>query len=75
MENENPITCGKCPVMHGGMTSASMAYGLVAQGPELRPVYPPIEQRSKTNPLGAGFDYREEVKNSIVEALKAVLKA
>jgi catalase-peroxidase len=30
---------------------------------------------SKTNPMGAGFDYREELKKLDVEALKADLKA
>ena len=64
---------GKCPVMHGGMTSHSttnkdwwpnaLNFDILHQ------------HDTKTNPLGKDFNYREELKKLDVEALKADVKA
>jgi len=64
---------GKCPVMHGGVTSASMS----AQNwwPKALNLDILHQHDSKTNPLGAGFDYRAELKKLDIEALKRDVKA
>ncbi|MFP5431137.1 MAG: catalase/peroxidase HPI [Gammaproteobacteria bacterium] len=64
---------GKCPVMHGGATSASS----VNQDwwPKALNLDILHQHDSKTNPLGPDFNYREEVKKLDVEALKKDLKA
>ena len=73
MENKQSSSAGKCPVMHGGVTSASMAnmdWWLKALNLDIL-----HQHDSKTNPLGAGFNYRDAVKQLDVEALKKDLKA
>ncbi len=64
---------GKCPVMHGGVTSASMS----AQDwwPKALNLDILHQHDTKTNPLGAGFDYREALKALDIEALKKDVKA
>ena len=64
---------GKCPVAHGGMTAAGMSG---------RPWWPKAlnldilhQHDTKTDPLGAGFDYREALKQLDVDGLKRDLKA
>jgi catalase-peroxidase len=64
---------GKCPVMHGGVTSANMAS--MDWWPKALNLDILHQHDSKTNPLGAGFDYREELKKLDIEALKRDLKA
>jgi len=64
---------GKCPVMHGGMTSSSMAQQ--NWWPKALNLDILHQHDTKTNPLGAGFDYREELKKLDVEALKKDIKA
>lgn len=66
-------TAGKCPVMHGGAT---------AQGKSVMEWWPNAlnldilhQHDVKTNPLGKGFNYRDELKKLDVEALKADLRA
>lgn len=64
---------GKCPFMHGGLTSneasnqdwwpASLNLDILHQ------------HDTKTNPLGASFNYREAVKSIDYESLKADLLA
>ena len=68
MENSNANTPGKCPVMHGGATSASMSK--MDWWPKALRLDILHQHDSKTNPMGAGFSYREEVKKLDVEALK-----
>jgi len=63
----------KCPIMHGGVTSASMSK--MDWWPKALNLDILHQHDSKTNPLGAGFNYREEVKKLDVEALKKDLKA
>ena len=60
---------GKCPVMHGGNTSANKsATGWWPNALNLNILH---QHDSKTNPMGEGFSYREEVKKLDVDALKA----
>ena len=73
MENKQSSSAGKCPVMHGGVTSASMAN--MDWWPKALNLDILHQHDSKTNPLGAGFNYREAVKQLDVEVLKKDLKA
>ena len=73
MENKDASSTGKCPVMHGGVTSASMTN--MDCWPKALNLDILHQHDSKTNPLGAGFNYRQEVKKLDVEALKKDLKA
>ena len=61
-------TSGKCPVMHGGNTSASTA--AMNWWPNALNLDILHQHDSKTNPLGKDFNYREELKKLDVEALK-----
>ena len=63
---------GQCPVMHGGATSAETMRQWWPKTLNLDILH---QHDSKTNPLGAGFNYREEVRKLDVEALKRDLKA
>ncbi|MDT8327012.1 MAG: catalase/peroxidase HPI [Roseovarius sp.] len=64
---------GKCPVMHGGNTASG------ASNMEWWPKSLNLEilhqHDTKTNPMGAEFNYREELKKLDVEALKKDLTA
>ncbi len=73
MEKTNASSTGKCPVMHGGVTSASMSN--MDWWPNALNLDILHQHDSKTNPLGADFNYREEVKKLDFEALKKDLKA
>ncbi|BBF84163.1 catalase [Aquitalea magnusonii] len=73
MANTNTGSAGKCPVMHGGMTQSSMSN--TDWWPNALNLDILHQHDSKTNPMGAGFNYREEVKKLDVEALKQDLKA
>ena len=66
-------TAGQCPVMHGGATAASMQ--TMAWWPKALNLDILHQHDSKTDPLGDGFNYREEVNKLDVEALKKDLKA
>jgi len=59
---------GKCPVMHGGATESSMSN--MSWWPKSLNLDILHQHDSKTNPMGADFNYREEVKKLDVEALK-----
>lgn len=63
----------KCPVMHGGVTESSMSnLGWWPKSLNLDILH---QHDLKTNPLGADFNYREEVKKLDVAALKKDLTA
>ena len=62
----------KCPIMHGGVTSASMSK--MDWWPKALNLDILHQHDSKTNPLGSDFNYREEVNTLDVEALKKDLK-
>ncbi|MEZ5734990.1 MAG: catalase/peroxidase HPI [Novosphingobium sp.] len=60
-------SAGKCPVMHGGNTSAGKSMDWWPNALKLEILN---QHDTKTNPLGANFDYREELKKLDFEALK-----
>ena len=66
-------SAGKCPVMHGGMTQSSMSN--TDWWPKSLNLDILHQHDSKTAPMGADFNYREEVKKLDVETLKQDLKA
>jgi catalase-peroxidase len=66
-------TTGKCPVMHGGATA--LGNSVMEWWPNALNLDILHQHDSKTNPLGQGFNYREELKKLDVEALKADLRA
>lgn len=65
-------TAGKCPVMHGGATA--LGNSVMEWWPNALNLDILHQHDSKTNPLGKGFNYREELKKLDVEALKADLR-
>ncbi|MBE3667833.1 catalase/peroxidase HPI [Vibrio navarrensis] len=73
MHNDQTGSSGQCPVMHGGLTSAIMSN--MDWWPKALNLDILHQHDSKTNPLGADFNYREELKKLDVEALKRDLKA
>ena len=64
---------GKCPVMHGSVTSTAMASK--DWWPKALNLDILHQHDSKTNPLGADFNYREELKKLDIDALKNDVKA
>ncbi|WP_339834779.1 catalase/peroxidase HPI [uncultured Parvibaculum sp.] len=66
---------GKCPVMHGGATSASMGTMNEDWWPNALNLDILHQHDSKTNPLGKDFNYREELKKLDVAALKKDMHA
>ena len=73
MNANNTKTAGQCPVMHGGNTAvgnSNMDWWPKALNLDIL-----HQHDSKTNPLGAGFSYREAVKTLDVDALKNDLRA
>ncbi len=73
MDKNTATSTGKCPVVHGGATSASQTNA--NWWPNALNLDILHQHDSKTNPLGAGFNYREELKKLDVQALKKDLKA
>lgn len=63
----------KCPVMHGGATESSMS--TMEWWPKSLNLDILHQHDVKTNPLGTGFNYREEVKKLDIAALKKDLTA
>ncbi len=66
-------SAGKCPVMHGGNTTLGAT--VTEWWPKALNLDILHQHDDKTNPLGAGFNYREEVKKLDVDALKKDLHA
>ncbi len=73
MDGNQTNTAGRCPVMHGGATSASSSN--TEWWPKALNLDILHQHDRKTNPLGPDFNYRDEVKKLDVEALKKDLKA
>ncbi|EKO3582900.1 catalase/peroxidase HPI [Vibrio sp. V31_P5A7T61] len=73
MENNNTSSGGKCPVMHGAVTSNEMTN--MDWWPKALNLDILHQHDTKTNPMGADFNYREELKKLDVAALKNDLKA
>jgi len=59
---------GKCPVIHGGATTPKTSNA--QWWPNALNIHILHQQDVKTNPFGEDFNYREELKNLDVEALK-----
>ncbi len=70
--NDHGAAAGKCPVMHGGLTSAKSS--VVEWWPNALNLDILHQHDTKVNPL-KGFNYREEVKKLDVVALKRDLHA
>jgi len=66
-------TSGKCPVMHGGNTSAGKSN--MAWWPNALNLDILHQHDRKTNPMGQDFNYSEEVQKLDVAALKSDLRA
>ncbi|PNH88401.1 catalase/peroxidase HPI [Vibrio diazotrophicus] len=73
MDKKDHNSAGKCPVMHGGMTSTGSS--VMAWWPNALNLDILHQHDKKTNPLGEDFSYREELKKLDVEALKKDLTA
>lgn len=71
--NKDSSSAGKCPVMHGGMTSTGST--VMDWWPNALNLDILHQHDKKTNPLGEDFNYREELKKLDVEALKKDLTA
>ena len=72
MNTPTQTKAGQCPVMHGGATASDMSN--TAWWPKALNLDILHQHDSKTNPLGAAFDYREAVKTLDVTALKSDLR-
>jgi len=72
MDRNNANSGGKCPVMHGGTTTVSMAN--LDWWPKSLNLDILHQHDTKTNPMGEGFNYREEVRKLDVAALKNDLR-
>ncbi|ALR17477.1 catalase/peroxidase HPI [Vibrio natriegens] len=70
--SKNSHSTGKCPVMHGGMTSTGST--VMDWWPNALNLDILHQHDKKTNPLGDSFSYREALKTLDVEALKHDLK-
>jgi catalase-peroxidase len=68
MSNNSDSSAGKCPVMHGGTTSVETSR--MAWWPKSLNLDILHQHDSKTNPLGAGFNYRQALKGLDMAALK-----
>jgi catalase-peroxidase len=67
---ENKPTTGKCPVMHGANTNTTSAGGTMSWWPNALNLDILHQHDTKTNPLGADFNYADELKKLDTEALK-----
>ncbi|MFT7595356.1 MAG: catalase-peroxidase [Paracoccaceae bacterium] len=68
MDGNDVSNAGKCPVMHGAVTHTGSS--VMDWWPNALNLDILHQHDTKTNPLGADFDYREELKTLDVEALK-----
>ncbi|WP_293207821.1 catalase/peroxidase HPI, partial [Parvibaculum sp.] len=69
----NTSTSGKCPVMHGSMTTAERS--VTEWWPNALNLDILHQHDTKPNPMGKDFDYRKELKKLDVAALKKDLRA
>ncbi|KOO57574.1 peroxidase [Rheinheimera sp. KL1] len=73
MDNTTNSSAGKCPVVHGGNTSA--AKSVMDWWPNALNLDILHQHDTKTNPLGDDFNYAEEFKKLDLEAVKHDLKS
>lgn len=69
------IRGGQCPVMHGSPTSARTAQAQADWWPRALNLDILHQHDTRTDPMDAGFSYRDELRQLDVEALKRDLKA
>ncbi|WP_432698214.1 catalase/peroxidase HPI [Marinobacterium sp. YM272] len=68
MSQNNNSSAGKCPVMHGGNTASG--HSNTGWWPEALNLDILHQHDLKTDPMGEGFDYSEEVRKLDFDALK-----
>ena len=68
MGKNEAAPAGKCPVMHGAMTNTGTS--VMDWWPNALNLDILHQHDTKTNPMGKGFDYREQLKKLDVQALK-----
>ncbi|TRW98838.1 catalase/peroxidase HPI [Paracoccus sp. M683] len=73
MDGNDVNTGGKCPVMHGALTETGNT--VTDWWPKSLNLDILSQHDSKTDPMGEGFDYRQEVKSLDFEALKKDMHA
>jgi catalase-peroxidase len=73
MNGTNSDNAGKCPVMHGGTTTTETS--VTDWWPKTLNLDILHQHDTKTDPMGADFDYREELKKLDVAALKRDMHA
>jgi len=73
MDGIEAKNAGKCPVMHGGLTVTGSS--VTNWWPNALNLDILHQHDVKTNPMGKGFNYREELKKLDVAALKNDLRA
>ncbi len=73
MDGNDTATVGTCPVMHGGITNVGAS--VMDWWPKALNLDILHQHDTKTNPLGRGFNYAQEVKKLDFEALKKDLHA
>ncbi|MDU9003533.1 catalase/peroxidase HPI [Sedimentitalea todarodis] len=73
MDGNDIDTSGKCPILHGSNTESSKS--VMDWWPNALNLDILHQHDTKTNPMDADFNYREEVKTLDVEALKGDLTA
>lgn len=73
MDESDMNTAGRCPVMHGGVTT--MGVSNMNWWPNALNLDILHQHDTKTNPMGKDFNYREEIKKLDVDALKKDLHA
>ena len=73
MDGDDVVNAGKCPVMHGGNTANRDQ--VMNWWPNALNLDILHQHDTKTNPMGAGFRYREALKTLDVAALKRDLHA
>jgi catalase-peroxidase len=72
-KNDGAARSGQCPVAHGSNTTVGTS--TMEWWPEALNLDILHQHDTKPNPLGAAFNYREELKHLDVEALKKDLRA
>ena len=73
VEANHDGSAGKCPVMHGGNTSAKANF--MEWWPNALNLDILSQHDTKTNPLGQEYNYHEELKKLDIEALKKDMHA
>lgn len=73
MSKKETTSSGKCPFMHGAMTTSDQS--VMAWWPKALNLDILSQHDHKTNPLGETFDYRSELKKLDIDALKRDLHA